>query len=236
MSAGIVDGASPPSLTDSTAATLPPPRRRRRWPLWTALSLGLLVVAALITGSALGAAYQPVGQGPTGGNLIGHLVTRKVNNFSPMTGQTYLPPQKPGSGGLYVSLVNNGPLPVTIESASLNPPYAQGPQDRQSQVLRDAGPAAYWPMYGSQNGQGTPLAGLVLQPGQAVLVRLPVTTAGCWMPAHYYSILNSFSVTTRFLSWTHQVQIFWTDPYNEDEGAILAHAAAPASEGGVCPR
>jgi hypothetical protein len=87
-------------------------------------------MAALITGGELGAAYQPVGLGDSPGNLIGHMITRQVNNFAPITGQTYLPPQEPASGGLYVSLANTGSYSVTVESASLNPPYAQGPEDR----------------------------------------------------------------------------------------------------------
>jgi len=32
------------------------------------------------------------------------------------------------------------------------------------------------------------------------------------------------------------VQIWWTGPFNQDEGAIIAHEPEPASQGGVCPR
>jgi hypothetical protein len=159
------------------------------------------------------------------------MITKRVNNFEPMNGQTYLPPQRPASGGLYVSLTNNGPLPVTIESASLNPPYAQDPVDRQAQPLRDTGAATYWPESG-QNGPGRRLAGLVLRPEQYILVRLPVTTAGCWMPANGYAVLFTFWVRVRFLGWTHLVQIWWTSPFDQSEGAIISHQVAPASHGG----
>jgi hypothetical protein len=168
MSAGMVDGVIPPGAADSAAVTVPPPRRRRRWPVVAALATGLVLIAAFITGLTLGAHYQPVGLGLSPGNLIGHMITKRVNNFAPMTGQTYLPPQRPASGGLYVSLTNNGSLPVTIESASLNPPDAQGPIDRQRQQLRDTGVVTYWPQAGFQNGPGRRLAGLVLRPEQVI--------------------------------------------------------------------
>ena len=236
MSAGMVDGVIPPGAADSVAATVPPPRRRRRWPVVAALATGLVLIAAFITGMTLGAHYQPVGLGNSGGGLIGHMITKPVNNFAPMNGQTYLPPQRPASGGLYVSLTNNGPLPVTIEAASLNPPYAQGPIERQGQPLRDTGVATYWLQAGFQNGPGKRLAGLVLRPEEVIVVRLPVTTAGCWMPAHGYTVLFTFWVRVKFLHWTHLVQIWWTSPFDQSEGAIISHEPEPASQGGVCPR
>src|SRR6266704_3429148 len=97
MSTGMIDGVSPPGATDSGAATDPPPRLRWRWLVMAVVTLGLVLVAAFITGLALGAAYQPVGLGLSPGNLAGHMITRQVDNFSPMTGQTYLPPQRPAS-------------------------------------------------------------------------------------------------------------------------------------------
>lgn len=69
----------------------------------------------MITGGELAAAYQPVGLGDSPGNLVGHMITPQVNNFWE-TGQTYLPPQKSASGGLYVSPTNTGSFPVTVES------------------------------------------------------------------------------------------------------------------------
>jgi len=235
MSTGMIDGVSPPGATDSGAATDPPPRRRWRWLVMAVVTLGLVLGAAFITGLALGAAYQPVGLGLSPGNLAGHMITRQVDNFSPMTGQTYLPPQRPASGGLYVSLTNSGPYPVTIVSASLNAPDAQAPVFRQAQPLRDTGTATYWPETGV-NGPGARLAGLVLRPVQYILVRLPVTTAGCWMPAKGYAVLSTFWVKVKFLYWTHLVQISWTSPFDQSEGAIIAHEPESASQGGVCPR
>jgi hypothetical protein len=235
MSAGTIDGVGPPGAADAGAASRSPARRGRRW-LAAALIAGVVLVAAVITGLQLGARYQPVGFGNSGGHVGGRIITRQVNNFAPMTGQTYLPPQPQASGGLYVSLTNNGPLPVTIESASLNPPYAQGPVERQAQPLRDTGAATYWPQTRFGSGPGKQLADLMLRPGQVIVVRLPVTTAGCWMPEHGYSEIFTFWVKVRFLRWTHLVQIWWTDPYDQTQGAIIAHEPEPASQGGMCPR
>jgi hypothetical protein len=148
----------------------------------------LVLVATVITGVELAEHYQPVGFGNSGGHLAGRMVTREVDNFAPMMGQTYLPPQRPASGGL-------------------NPPYAQDPIDRQTQPLRDTGAATYWPQADFGSGPGTRLAGIVLRPGQVIAVRLPVTTAGCWMPAHGYAVLFTFWVRVRFWRWTHLVQI-----------------------------
>src|SRR6266571_8525471 len=221
MSTGTIGGVGPPGAVDSGVAAVSPARRWRRWLAIAALAVGLVLVATVITGLELGARYQPVGFGNSGGHLAGHMVTRQVDNFAPMTGQTYLPPQRPASGGLYVSLTNSGPYPVTIVSASLNAPDAQAPVFRQAQPLRDTGTATYWPETGV-NGPGARLAGLVLRPVQYILVRLPVTTAGCWMPAKGYAVLSTFWVKVKFLYWTHLVQISWTSPFDQSEGAIIA--------------
>src|SRR5260221_12223786 len=110
--------------------------------------------------------------------------------------------------------------------------YAQSPIDRQGQPLRDTGVATYWPQAGFQNGPGKRLAGLALRPEEVVVVRLPVTTAGCWMPAHGYTVLFTFWVRVKFLHWTHLVQIWWTSPFDQSEGAIISHEPEPASQGG----
>jgi len=36
--------------------------------------------------------------------------------------------------------------------------------------------------------------------------------------------------------WTHLVQIWWTSPYDQSEGAIIAHEPETQSRGGVCAR
>ena len=235
-SSGTIDGVGVPGAADSGAAAVSPGRRGRRWLAIAALTVGLVLVASAVTGLLLGSRYQPVGLGNSGGHLAGRMITRQVNNFAPMTGQEYLPPQRAARGGVYVSLTNNGSLPVTIESASLNPPSAQGPVYRQAQPLRDTGEATYWPQSEFGSGPGARLAGLVLRPAQVIMVRLPVTTAGCWTPEGGYAELFTFWVTVRFWRWTHLVQIWWTSPFNQDEGAIISHAPEPASRGGVCPR
>jgi len=198
------------------------------------LALAIVLIAAVITGAALGSSYQPVQYGDYGGGLGGQIITRQVNNFPPMDGQTYLPPQRSGRGGWFVSLANNGDFAVTIVSASLNAPDAQGPIFRQAEPLRDSGTPTYWPEAGIHSGLGTRLAGMTLKPGQTILVRLPVTTAGCWLPTGGYAILATFWVKVKFMFWTHLVQIWWTSPYDESEDAIIAHEPMPASQGGVC--
>jgi hypothetical protein len=67
-------------------------------------------------------------------------------------------------------------------------------------------------------------------------VRLPVTTAGCWMRSGGYTVLSTFWVKVKFLFWIHLVQIWWTSPGDQPSGAITAHEPEPASQGGFCPR
>lgn len=235
MGTSMTDSAGPPGAAAPPGTAVAPPPRHRRWPIWTALATGSVLIAALITGTAFAARYQPAGPDGSPANLTGRLVTRQVNDSLTLTGQAYLPPQRPTTGAVYVNLTNNGPFPVTIESASLNPPFAQAPHDRQNQSLRDTGPATYQPAYGHQSWPGTRLAGLVLRPRQHITVRLPVTTAGCWLPDGY-QYLSEFWVTTKFLLWTHQVPVTWTDPADSDEGAIVSHEPMPPSQGGICRR
>ena len=59
MSTGIFDGVSPPGEKDSGAVSVPPSPRRRRVLVGAVVALGLVLVAAVITGLALGARYQP---------------------------------------------------------------------------------------------------------------------------------------------------------------------------------
>ena len=119
----------------------------------------------------------------------------------------------------------------------MNNPGYSAPPDLKAQPLRDHGHATYWPFAGSPGtGPGTLLAGMVLHPGQHIVIRLPVTTAGCWMTSGGYSIQSTFWVRFQFLWWTHLVQIWWISPYDQSEGAIIAHEPEPASQGGRCPR
>ena len=230
-------GVSPANgVSDPMETAAPTSARVNRWPFVLAGAVVIVLAAAAITGAALGSSYQPIRFGNFGGGLSRPIITRQVNNFPPMDGQLYLPPQKSVRGGLLVSLTNNGHFPVTILSASLNPPDAQRPVFRESEPLRDAGAATYWPLAGSPTGTGTRLAGMTIKPGQSIFVRLPVTTAGCWMPAHGYSTISAFWVKVKFMFWTHLVQIWWTSPYDQSEGAIIAHEPETQSRGGVCAR
>jgi hypothetical protein len=85
-------------------------------------------------------------------------------------------------------------------------------------------------------GHGTPLAVMALRPRQTIAIRLPVTTAGCWMRSGGYSVQFSFWVRFKFPFWTDLVPIWWTSTYDQPEGAIIAHEPEPASRGRLCPR
>jgi hypothetical protein len=234
MSVGAVDGTTPPGVMDSAA--IAGPRRRRRWLKVLALGLAFVLIAAVAVALVLGASYQPVGFGGEGPGLTGQIVSRQVNNFAAMGGQFYIPPQKVARGAVIVSLTNTGPYPVTIESATLNDPDFTAAPALQAEPLRDTGPATYWPMGGNPGvGGGTRLAGTLLGPGQDIVIRLPVTTAGCWMRSESYTTLFHFWVKVKFLFWTHLVPIWWTSPYDQSEGAFIAREPQPASQGGLCP-
>src|SRR5690242_19052003 len=80
MSVDTIGGADPPGAVDSGAEP-PPARHRRRWLGIVAGAAGLVVAATAITGLQLGAHYQPVGLGNSGGHVGGRIITRAVNNF-----------------------------------------------------------------------------------------------------------------------------------------------------------
>jgi hypothetical protein len=230
-----IGATTPPDVTDGAA--IAGRKNKRRLLMVLVLGLLLVLIAAVVAGQEFGASYQPVAFGGAGGGLTGNIISRHVNNFAPMDGQIYVPPQKAASGAYFVSLTNTGPYPVTIESATLNNPDYTAPPDLQGQPIRDSGHASYWPLAGEPGtGHGTPVKGMVLHPGQYIVIRLPVTTAGCWMTSGGYSVQFSFWVRFKFLFWTHLVPIWWTSPYDQSEGAIIAHEPEPASQGGLCPR
>ena len=152
MSVGATEGTTPPGVVNRTAGA--GRHRRRRWLTVLVVGFLLVLIAAVVTGLNLGASYQPVAFGGAGGGLTGSIVSRHVNNFAPMQGQIYVPPQDVASGAYYVSLTNAGPYPVTIESATLNNPGFTAPPDTEAQPLRDSGRATYWPLAGTP-GSGT---------------------------------------------------------------------------------
>jgi hypothetical protein len=230
MGAGII-GTTPPGTAGTSPATAHT-ARRRAWLRWSMLAFALLAVATAAGGAIWAAHYQPVtGQG--GGHVNGKIVTRQINNYE-LQGQTFVVPQAPHRGWVNAWVMNTGHFPVTVLSASLYPPGPQDPQARLTQPLRDSGTPTYWPGTGpASSGPGLPLAGLVLHPGEEVLVRLPVVTAGCWAGREGLLLYSQFSLTVRFLAWTHQLSISWTDPSAPDQGAIAARQAAAGTN---CPR
>src|SRR5262245_5386670 len=76
MGTGTIDGVGPPGAADAGAASRPPARRGRRWLAIAALTACPVVVAAVITGLELGARYQPVRIGNSGGGLDGRRASR----------------------------------------------------------------------------------------------------------------------------------------------------------------
>jgi hypothetical protein len=228
MSAGTI-GTGPPGTTPGELAPAPV-QRRRRWLRWTGVTLAVLLAGTAISAGIWAAHYQPADFGGSFGPLQGQITGRQVNTFG-FQGQLYVPPQARHHGTLDVSIANNGPFPVTIESATLNPP---DPWLRAGEPLRDDGTATYWTEPPGQVGPGRPLAGTVLQSHQAIDVRLPLTTAFCRITSAGYSVLNEFSVTVRFLAWTHHVTISWTNPNSPDQGAIMAGSPSVTGPPGLC--
>jgi len=232
MSTGTVGDASPPGTAIDEPALAPPPHRKRRWLASLIVTLAVLAVAAVVIGLILAATYQPVIFGGASGGLPGQIVSRQIDTFGPFGPQTYIPPQAPAHGALIMSLGNTGPFPVTIESVSMLGPGLPAGQ-RQNLVLASAGPVTYSPMVGipgRRSGSGT-LAGAVLAPGQYIYVRIPVVSARCWV-ANSWTAVTSFWVTTKYLLWTHHVQIDWTSTEFPSD-AIVAREATPA--GGNTP-
>jgi hypothetical protein len=215
MEAGAAGGVAPPGHAEGQAAGASLPRRPARGRLaGIAVALVVLVVlGAGIAGWILGASYQPVTYGLGGSGIDGGSVI--VHGFLPRT--IYIPPQRPASGGLFVSLMNTGRFAVTVESVSL-------PSQPRPPVLRDAGPATYEPLEGNNPLMPTAasprIAGLVLRPGQDVYIRIPFRTPGCWQAGR--TVVSTFLVTTRYLLWTRQFPVAFTDPGVPSEGLILA--------------
>ena len=104
---------------------------------WLAVAAGFVTVAAIVIGLAAGA-YQPLGFWNQMGGFPGlhrpagaHI----VNDFG-QDGQLYIPHQHRAFAAS-VSLVNNGPFPVTIEAVSMSPPRP-GPEAPAARGLATA--------------------------------------------------------------------------------------------------
>jgi hypothetical protein len=121
-----------------------------------------------------------------------------------------------------MSLQNTGKKPVTIESIGENFPGVAG-----FHVLIGTGPATYASLFGTQPpvSHWKKLAGSVLLPGAADLIRIPVRLTRCWIPGESYVRFSGFRVTMRYELWIHQVWISWPGP------PILAHAGTVPQAG-----
>jgi hypothetical protein len=225
MSTGTVDGNAPPGRTADDLTIAPRPRRKRRWLLGSVLVLGAGVLAAAVVAAILGAAYQPVIFGGGSAGLSGQIASRQVDTVGPFGPQTYIPPQPAARGVLIMSLGNTGPLPVTIESVSMLAPGVP-PGQRQNLVLSGAGSVTYTSLENMPTARSPRLDGTVLAPGQYIYIRMPVVSARCWVRSSWTAV-TSFWVTTRYLLWTHHVQIDWTGA-EFPSGAIIAREAIPA--------
>lgn len=223
MSAGIINGASPPLTTDPGAGRTPSPGRGWRWRWGSAAAVA--AAAVLVSGVVFAATYQPVGfggsfRGPVGPGLI----SRLVNTTGDMPGQWYLPSQPPARGNFYISLDNTGPFAVTIESVSLLPPGMPASAINYGRPFRIIGEPTYTAEYvipGQPNPGARPLDGAVLEPGQSVDVEIPIRTARCWIPQSTW-IINSVWITTKSLLWTHHVAISWTNHGDASQDAIIS--------------
>jgi len=239
MSAGTIDGTIPPRTTDPDPGQAPPPSRR--WRRRLGLAAASVVVAALVAGWAFGATYQPVAFGGYSRAPLGpHLISKHVNTVGGMQGQAYLPPQPSVRGSFLISLSNDGPLPVTIESLSLLPPGMPASAIHYGRPFRIDGQPTYtleYLRYRQQQIAPRVLAGSVLAPGESVDVRIPIRTAPCWSPHSGWEMWTVW-VTTRFLLWTHHVPISWTDRSDPSQGAIISEEgySSGAIRGVVCSR
>lgn len=225
MSAGTVDGNAPPGMTSDRPVTVPPPRRKRRWLLGSTITFAVVALAVVIAGAILAANYQPVTFGGASAGLTGQIVNRQVDTFGPFGPQTYIPPQPVAHGSFIMSLENTGPRAVTIESVSmLAPGWPRG--QWRNLVLAGAGPVTYSPLTSIPTAGSPRLAGATLAAGQDIYVRIPVISARCWVK-HSWTAITSFWITTRYLLWTHHVQINWTGSGFPSD-AFVAREATPA--------
>ncbi|MHB1596139.1 MAG: hypothetical protein ACYCO9_23040 [Streptosporangiaceae bacterium] len=239
MSADVIDGASPPRVSD------PEPGRPgwpgRRWRLGIGLGAAVALVAALITAAVAAARYQPIRfggayRGPAGP----HLTTRQVGNLYGLDGQSVLAPQPQAHANILLSLDNVGPLPVAIERLSFMPPSALHGATLDGLPFRISGRVTYTLEaipHGVTPPGPRPLAGAVLQPGQDITIRVPIVTARCWIP-NTRTTVAGFWVTSRSLLWTHHVYVSWTAPGSPTQGAVVSAEGYPGGNepGLVCPR
>src|SRR5215469_11287795 len=191
---------------------------RRRWLTGAG---ALILAAALGVAVALASNYQPVRYGQVIPAVQGALNVRTVNDFGGNHGQIYIPPQPATPGSLILSLMNTGPYPVTIKSVSI-PQYPNA-------VNQQTGAATYvslgrnWPQpkgWPVPTGSSPIVGGATVRPGENILIRIPFRTPMCWTRG--WSFVSTFSVTTKFLWWTHTFEVSWTSPHDSSGGAIMS--------------
>jgi hypothetical protein len=134
----------------------------------------------------------------------------------------YLPPQR-GVMTLAVTIRNNGPVAITIDSVSIDRylPLAGKPR------YLDIGPSAK-AAFSAVRG---PVAGTSLQPGQTIVVGIPVHVPDCVnKTATPYVMVSSILVREQFLVFTHTAAVPIPTPLIWQPGsAFPASGAACAS-------
>jgi len=175
---------------------------RWRWIAWA--GLGCIVLAMVLVFWA--ARYQPL-DGGAGLNVENYqfpglppgLRPQPVNTFGNLRGELYLPPQR-GVMTLALTIRNNGPTAITIDSVSID---RYLPLAGKARYL-DVSPSAK-AVFSADRG---PVAGTSLQPGQTIVVGIPVHVPDCVnKSATPYLMVSSILVREQFLVFTHNVAI-----------------------------
>jgi hypothetical protein len=178
--------------------------------LWALLVAGLAGVAVVIL-AVLAGRYQPVSVSfqdqlreafagiPTGSGI------RYVNTLAGIHEDIYIPPQR-GVFALSGIIVNNGTHPVTVVSASFD----------QGSGLTLAGPVRYSvPGMGGSPVMPPPtskvLHNVVLAPRQEMFIGFPAQMQWPCVQVNgaFWSVIPNFTVTTRYLIFTHTVAVPW---------------------------
>jgi hypothetical protein len=202
--------------------------RRRRWRLWALLMLGVVCVVLAIL-AAVASRYQPIGNGEDLGFAFPGLPAghgfRIVNNLGGFHQDVYVPPQR-GTFALVATITNNGTHPVTIVRAAA--PQGSG--------LWLAGKIRYsTPGMGGSNQIPPPasriLRNAVLAPGQEMFIGFPMQMWPCAPPDGWQGI-PTFTVTTRYLVFTHTVAL----PWFLFGDSVLMHlpGGKPGQQGVIC--
>jgi hypothetical protein len=196
--------------------------RRRHIASAAVCGMVLAIVAMFWT-----ARYQPL-DGGAGLNVETYqfpgmphgLRPQPVNTFGNLRGELYLPPQR-GVMTLAVTIRNNGPAAVTIDSVSIDRylPLAGKPR------YLDVGPSPK-AVFLADRG---PVTGTALQPGRTIVVGIPVHVPNCVnKTAAPYVMVSSILVREHFLVFTHTAAIPIPTPL------IWQAGSASAASGTAC--